>query len=95
MASDGCETNTDGDPQHCGSCNHACSFPNAGASCTGGTCVLGACDPNYQDCDGNAANGCESNSQTDNNHCGGCANNCPAQFANSNTDCASAAVASS
>ncbi len=88
MAGDGCEVNTDNDPNHCGSCGHACSFPNAGASCSGGTCALGACDPNFSDCDGNPANGCEANLQTDNNHCGGCGIDCSAQFANSQTQCA-------
>jgi hypothetical protein len=31
-----------------------------------------ACNPNYGNCDGNAANGCETNLMTDNNSCGAC-----------------------
>src|SRR5262249_7381344 len=37
----------------------------------GGSCAAGTAD-----CDGNAANGCETNTQADDGHCGGCANPC-------------------
>jgi hypothetical protein len=56
---DGCETNTTNTTAHCGFCGNACSFPNAGASCVGSSCVLGTCDPNFYNIDGNPLNGCE------------------------------------
>ncbi|HVY47307.1 MAG TPA: hypothetical protein VHB21_15570, partial [Minicystis sp.] len=89
--STGCETNTDGDAQHCGSCNHVCNFQNASGSCSAGACVLGACDANYANCDGNDANGCEAALQTDKNNCGGCGNRCDALYAHSNTSCGNGA----
>jgi hypothetical protein len=72
----GCETNTNTDPNNCGACGNACFVPNGTAACSGGTCVVGSCDPGYADCDGNAANGCETNTNTDPNNCGGCGNVC-------------------
>jgi hypothetical protein len=44
--------NTTNDPQNCGACRRRCS---AGQLCNGGAC----CAPARADCDGNAANGCE------------------------------------
>ena len=67
---DGCETpiNT---IANCGSCGKSCSFPNASALCSGGSCALGTCNSGFGNCDGNSANGCESalNSVTS---CGAC-----------------------
>lgn len=60
------------DPENCGACGEACSFPSASAFCSDGACVLGACDAGRGDCDGDAANGCEANTDTDPSHCGGC-----------------------
>ncbi len=45
--------------KHCGSCNNACSFPNATGSCVVGKCTLGACTGGYKDLDGLATTGCE------------------------------------
>jgi hypothetical protein len=48
------------DMAHCGACDRPCTaLGHATAQCTGGTCVRGACEPGFIDCDGNAANGCE------------------------------------
>lgn len=47
------------DLSHCGACDVACSFANAGALCQEGACVLGPCSDPYADCDGDPANGCE------------------------------------
>jgi hypothetical protein len=73
---DGCETGILGDPSNCGGCGVACSLANASAACSGGSCAIAACTAPWQSCDGQAANGCESNSQTDPQHCGACANAC-------------------
>ncbi|MCG8556598.1 MAG: hypothetical protein MJD61_15100, partial [Proteobacteria bacterium] len=46
--SDGCETplTTLG---NCGACNAGCDYANAGESCGGGACSLGACDTRWGD----------------------------------------------
>ncbi len=45
--------------KHCGSCNNACSFPNATGSCVTGKCTIGSCSTGYKDLDGLANTGCE------------------------------------
>ena len=57
---------------NCGSCGTPCSFPNAIASCSTGTCAFSGCAAGFGNCDGNQANGCETNTNTNNTHCGGC-----------------------
>lgn len=74
---DGCETSTGSDPNNCGACGNICASPHATAACTGGTCTMGSCAPGWADCDGNPANGCESNIETDANNCGACGRQCP------------------
>ena len=54
----------------------ACSFDNAGSTCSGGECALGACTAGFENCDGNASNGCETAISTATN-CGGCNVTCP------------------
>jgi hypothetical protein len=71
----GCETaiNT---VQNCGACNNDCSAlaNTASVSCSGGTtCAVTGCDPGYANCNGAAADGCETDTYTLAN-CGGCAN---------------------
>lgn len=60
------------DTNHCGACNNQCA---AGQTCQGGTCVTAACAPGSADCDGVAANGCETSLGTVQN-CGACGNVC-------------------
>ncbi len=58
----GCETNTGSDPARCGSCSNDCSLTvqNAtGILCSVGSCSFAACTPDFANCDGNRANGCE------------------------------------
>ncbi|MBW2736140.1 MAG: SUMF1/EgtB/PvdO family nonheme iron enzyme [Deltaproteobacteria bacterium] len=43
---------------HCGGCNKPCSFPNATAICSGGTCSIGPCDSNHWDIQSSVP-GCE------------------------------------
>ncbi|MBK8257306.1 MAG: hypothetical protein IPK82_32110 [Polyangiaceae bacterium] len=74
-AADGCETDIY-TPPHCGSCASACSFPNAGAFCSPpSSCQLGQCNPDFLNCNGNTADGCEVNGLTIQN-CGACGNQC-------------------
>jgi|GEM_PF-316897 len=51
---DGACVNTANNVRHCGACDISCL---AGETCAGSTCV---CAPGFYDCDGLAANGCES-----------------------------------
>jgi hypothetical protein len=54
----GCETSLE-QVTDCGSCGSPCNSPNATASCEGGTCHIGNCDPDFWDVDAIDANGCE------------------------------------
>ncbi len=68
------------DLNNCGGCNRVCSTTavNAtGLSCSLGSCDYTACATNFQDCDSNRTNGCESNRLSDSAHCGNCATVCP------------------
>src|SRR5262249_3146949 len=44
--------------------------------CTTGTCEISSCIPPFADCDGKAANGCETNTETSAKNCGGCGLGC-------------------
>ncbi|MEI8256798.1 MAG: hypothetical protein WCJ30_14075, partial [Deltaproteobacteria bacterium] len=76
-AANGCETNLGNTAASCGACGSVCSLPNAVASCAAGVCGIGACSTGWGNCDGIAANGCET-SLTTNTHCGACATVCGA-----------------
>jgi hypothetical protein len=55
-----------------------CRTANATARCNNQhQCDIAVCYQDWDDCDGDAANGCESNVRTDPDHCGGCAHRCP------------------
>jgi Stigma-specific protein, Stig1 len=69
------------DTSNCGSCGNACnSGPNGTPTCLSGACQL-VCSFGYKDCDGNPANGCETNTNVDTNNCGACNNVCTANHA--------------
>ncbi|MDP3219087.1 MAG: hypothetical protein Q8S73_33625 [Deltaproteobacteria bacterium] len=76
-ASNGCETSTRTTVAHCGGCDRPCSLPNATAGCAAGACTIASCNAGFANCDGNAANGCEANTTTNNAHCGACGRLCP------------------
>ncbi len=76
-AADGCERNLNTDVNHCGTCGKKCSPQNVTApKCSSGSCDYVACLPGFGDCDGDRANGCETNTNQDPNHCGTCGNKC-------------------
>jgi hypothetical protein len=70
------------DPDNCGECGNSCRAENGGAyedyACVGGRCVMTCKVQNALDCDGVPDNGCETNPQLNNDHCGTCGNKCPA-----------------
>jgi hypothetical protein len=80
----GCETNTNTNASHCGACGSLCTNPNGTTSCSGGSCVP-VCNAGFDSCDGNAKNGCETNTNTNKDHCGACNTVCT--NANGTTSC--------
>jgi hypothetical protein len=76
VVSDGCNVDTQTDPNNCNGCKNVCSVPNATAACTNGTCAIGSCNAGYQDCNHSASDGCEIDTQTDSNNCGTCGHAC-------------------
>jgi hypothetical protein len=77
-AANGCETNLKTDADHCGACDSPCNLKHATARCSGGICAVDTCTAPYADCDGDPTNGCETNTGTDSDSCGGCGLACPA-----------------
>jgi hypothetical protein len=71
-ATNGCETDTRTSTTHCGACGRGCSVANGSPACRMGACAVGTCNAGFGDCDGNAANGCETNLRTTPAHCGAC-----------------------
>ncbi|MDB4929422.1 MAG: uncharacterized protein JWM10_1906 [Myxococcaceae bacterium] len=58
-AANGCETNTSSSSSHCGACGRSCpAFVRATPVCVTGACDF-RCLPGYDDCNGNAGDGCE------------------------------------
>lgn len=72
----GCEATLATDTRNCGACGRVCAFARASASCSGGSCVLGSCSADYANCNGLAADGCETSIRTDPSACGGCGMAC-------------------
>jgi hypothetical protein len=70
----GCETNIQTSISNCGSCNSVCvPGPNvASIACVNGVCVITGCVGSFRDCNGQAADGCETNINTSVNNCGNC-----------------------
>ncbi|MDQ3035001.1 MAG: hypothetical protein M3Y87_21520 [Myxococcota bacterium] len=86
MQANGCETRLD-TLTTCGSCTGTCDLPRAGETCAGGSCALTTCDPDWGNCDGAVANGCEQSLRT-RAHCGACGATC-GPFPNATATCAS------
>ena|SRR5579871_6391110 len=83
---DGCEVNIATDSNNCGACGNVCNLQNAQAACIGGKCVVAQCNVGFSNCDGIDLNGCEANTSSDINNCGGCNAKC-AQVANATIGC--------
>jgi hypothetical protein len=71
-------TNLSSDINNCGTCGNKCAAPNATAACTNGGCVIVACNSGFANCNGQFADGCEVNTNSDINNCGTCGNKCAA-----------------
>jgi hypothetical protein len=72
----GCETDTRESTAHCGACGRRCDPANATAACVMGACAVASCAAGFGDCDGNATNGCETDTRSSAAHCGGCGMSC-------------------
>ena len=73
----GCNTDLNNDPVNCGKCRNACSVVNGEPSCVMAKCGVKSCNPGFDDCDKNPANGCEVTLGNDAKNCGKCGNACP------------------
>lgn len=67
-----CEVNLTTDNNNCSFCGNAGKLPHATSKCEANPsgypvarCVVQVCDTGWEDCDGKAANGCESSADTD------------------------------
>ncbi len=81
----GCEANTKSDPNNCASCGTVCPAPAGTPVCTDSVCGISNCEAGFGDCDGIAANGCETNLNASADNCGYCGNLCT--FANAVGKC--------
>ncbi|MEZ4410951.1 MAG: hypothetical protein R3A52_31405 [Polyangiales bacterium] len=76
-ASNGCEVDLNTDVSNCRTCRNACTASGGTPSCVAGACGIASCGASFADCDGNAANGCETDLRTTASHCGRCGSVCP------------------
>jgi hypothetical protein len=74
----GCETNVLGDESNCGQCGAACFVQNGVAACSNGLCTddILECFGDFDDCDLDPENGCETNLAFDVSNCGQCSAAC-------------------
>jgi hypothetical protein len=70
----GCEVNVTNSTNNCGACGVVCTpGPNVSAmTCVNGVCAIAGCNAGFRNCDGNVANGCETNINTSVSNCGNC-----------------------
>lgn len=66
------------DPNNCGACGVVCTTTNGTPACVGGVCAIGSCNSGFGNCDGNVANGCETNTANNVTNCGSCGIVCSA-----------------
>ncbi|TAK25189.1 MAG: hypothetical protein EPO40_22715 [Myxococcaceae bacterium] len=86
-AANGCETSTLTSEAACGRCGNVCPSAGGSAACVAGSCTL-TCSAGRGDCDGSAANGCETNLGSSNAHCGRCGGACGAGLTCTDGTCA-------
>lgn len=80
LVEDGCEIDVTTDLDHCGACNRACSNHHGSSLCEEGVCQI-ACDENFENCNQDLVDGCESNLDRDVLNCQSCEASCDASSA--------------
>jgi hypothetical protein len=78
------------DVNNCGQCGHQCVVVNGVAGCVNGQCVIVQCNAGWGDCNGDPADGCETNTLTNPANCGACGNVCSSGMICVNGVCAAA-----
>ena len=87
LVANGCEIDISVDAANCGACSAACpAVINGVATCVAGQCGAPMCLGAFKDCDSQIGNGCEVDTSSDINNCGGCGVACPA-VANGSVAC--------
>ncbi len=77
LSEDGCEVNLNESALHCGACGTVCSSVAIEGACQEGQCVVRKCqDKTRRDCNGEFADGCETDISADTQHCGDCKMRC-------------------
>jgi|GEM_PF-2504463 len=76
LVKDGCETNLTESVSNCGACANLCLAANADVFCERSECLQSGCFAGWGDCNGKATDGCETNTRSSNDHCGGCNKKC-------------------
>jgi hypothetical protein len=73
----GCEQDVRSDPRNCGGCGRACTggWNATPTGCSDGACTY-ACNAGFGDCNGSAADRCETSTATDPGNCGACGHVC-------------------
>ncbi len=74
LAADGCEQELN-TAEHCGGCGEGCVPAHGAGSCESGSCLVTSCEDGWADCNGRAADGCETRLDGS-DHCGGCGMTC-------------------
>lgn len=72
---DGCETEVAASLKDCGACGAVCALEHAAETCDAGVCKVTACEAGFDNCDGDAKNGCEADLARPVT-CGTCSNHC-------------------
>jgi len=91
---DGCEVDINTNVNNCGACGTACNLPHANPTCSGGACGVLSCIGTWRDCNGNPADGCEVDTGSNVNNCGGCGAVCNLPNANETCSASTCQVAS-
>lgn len=78
MAGNGCEQDLASDLANCGACATPCAPANATGKCESSMCLIDTCNAGAEDCDADAATGCEALLDSDVNNCGICGRACSA-----------------
>lgn len=77
LAYDACETDLASDETNCGACQTPCPNDNARALCSSGQCNVVSCSQSgHQDCNHDALDGCEIDTESDSKNCGACGKVC-------------------